>query len=340
MTDLAPNYETSNRIRASDVNDMITSIMNIYGNGFGDYGYGQTDISIPLVKVGDPVKDTEWQNMWKAIYTSMLHQGAAWTDLPPIDYFEKGKRIRAHTLNNNQGDLKGMIESIVNNRLRYKDRSFHDGWINATYTAPWKGILTHQFNIAFDNGDHARHFFNTGGAIIFNTSFSANNKNDDQAMAWEHCINNCSYTFDQTDYYNRATLTPALTVWLNKLVGYKVYEPNSYKDLRKNHFQIEVKRDTHTDNGANGSILTFKLSWVDTYVHPSGDNILGTIISKVDLYIGDKVLKIKLPKYQGRGVSAISIAPARGDEQETPTIINNQCNNKQYLSTHEIVNCP
>ena len=340
MSDIAPNYETKHKILAADVNDMINSIMNVYGTGYGDYGYGQTDITIPLVNPGDKVRDSEWQNMWKAVRQSMLHQGASWTDLPPLDYFEKGKRIRAHTLNNNQGDLKGMIESVVNNRLRYKDRSYIDGWINVNYTAPWTGILTHQFNVAFDDANHARYFFNTGGSIVFNTSFSADNKNDDQAMAWEHCINNCSYTFDKDDYYNRATLTTALTVWINNIVGYKVYEPNAYKDLRKNHFQIEVKRDVHTENGANGSILTFKLSWVDTYVHPAGDSIIGTLISKIDLYVGNKVLSVKLPKYQGRGVSSINIIPARGDEQSSSTPINTQCNVKTYLSTHEIVNCP
>ena len=346
MSVLSPNYETRNRIRAADVNDMINAVTKIYGVGTGDYGYGQTDITIPQVNVGDPVRDSEWQKMWNIIQTCMRHQGASWTDLPPIDYFERGKIIRAHTLNNNQGDMKGMIDSITNNRLRYKDRSLNEGWISATYAIPWKGILTHQFNIAFDNADHARNFFNTGGAFVFNMAFVADNKTDDHSMAWEHAVNKCVFTFDNNNYYDRALLTPALTTWVDNLTGYKVYEPYGYKDLRRNHMKIEVKRDATTAaalNGANGSILTFKISWIDTYT--SGDTttdfITGTMTSSIDMYVGDKILNIRLPTKQGRGNTAISITPARGDEQQGgSTLVSNNCRVRSFVATHDIINCP
>ena len=153
-------YVQGGLVEADDINGFVDRVLQVYGIGYGNHGYGQNTIALPSVAVGNLVKSVEWTNTSTAIDVCATHQGTN-ADTPPIDELEVGDRIKAHPPAT--GDFDAAIISIDDNRLTADSGSMSlSNKTNDSRTSSWSFVRS-VVKTTHGTGDDARYFFNSGG---------------------------------------------------------------------------------------------------------------------------------------------------------------------------------
>ena len=108
-------YEKGQLINANDFNSFKNDVLNIYGIGNGNKGYGQTNITIPTISSGDLIGfNDEWKALRNVIDICLDHQGIPDTLLPPETTFNTGNLVIAHeqdSPSNNSYDFQNIIDN-------------------------------------------------------------------------------------------------------------------------------------------------------------------------------------------------------------------------------------
>jgi len=140
-----------------------------------DFGYGQTP-ALTAVTAGTPILADQWGDLFQTIRKSGLHQGT--TTVPPLPVADPiaGDTITAYA------GLSGLISTIRTNRhnLAVGQSTLTAG---TTYTqggaaTPWFSTITWTCRVDFSSWNNARYFFNSGGYLSLNGSYSVG------ATAW------------------------------------------------------------------------------------------------------------------------------------------------------------
>ena len=152
-------------ISAARYNEMQSKVALVMGNGAGDFGYGQNLASSQVVRNTDIVRATHMQKLKTDIDKVYLHQNNVASSLPTVAVDDDiTDAVYVSYIN--------LIDNIYNNRFDYdisqvtapetgisSERRTEWGTLDTTQT------LAHEVEIRFNNADHFRHFFNSGGEI-------------------------------------------------------------------------------------------------------------------------------------------------------------------------------
>lgn len=143
----------------------LNKVAAIYGVGFGDIGYGQSAIQLPIKSQSQLITAADWIALRSVILECAQHQGTSLPQLPSSSFFTAANSINvANDVTNN---LVNSIISITNNRLNFdiSQMSLITNTAAMTRTASWSSNISGSFRISFSTEDSCRFFFNSGGQI-------------------------------------------------------------------------------------------------------------------------------------------------------------------------------
>jgi hypothetical protein len=293
-------YSQGGLIQLSDINNHLTNVGNIYGVGTGDRGYGQTSISLSAL-VGTPVvTGSTWLNLRNAINACATHQGTATTNNPATTEFDTDDLIKAYPPNS--FDLGSMITSIDTNRLNFSAGQMSTTTNHATSTrgTAWSATVTHEFTVTFSSEDHARHFFNSGGAIITRASRSGG-AGSTQNSSWTTLLTNMgNVIFGYTSTTQSGTGGTGTSLGYYDLTAtYQVlFTQSSSGAYAANNYKLWGRRESFVGTrGGNGSVLRFQAVFDDAHTNAFFDSVDGTLSSNVDMRKATVSLTIANPTY-------------------------------------------
>lgn len=302
-------YTTGGTIEAADYNQLIADINKIFGVGIGDFGYGGQSKSpntlavsnLPDVPKGSIVDNQQWLDLRTAFVVCADHQGTTLTDgLPSVDDIEDGDVTEFFP---RLASSQNLFDITVN---RFKVDSVFTPIITSPLTSvrtiPWASFIQHEFTIRFDDTDHARAFFNTGGTIrisALRTGGSATVQNG----AWDSILSsNSPFIFGREQYFAltsafedlRPQVSPASGI--GPYLGFGAYSISAYSQT--SIWSLQGRRDdAQGPNGGNGSIIRISSNFLDGSSNPP-DSVDGTFTSTVQESKFNDVFDIQSPQYQ------------------------------------------
>ena len=279
-------YQNSGLIQATspsnDFNELVALVNAVYGDGSGDFGYGQTP-EVSTVAPGDLITAAQWTALFQALTSCMVHQGTPNPDGVPssvaindiIDAFDttNGTVALIDAITNNRFDIAGSEEAITAGGTKLKE----------TRTDSWTQSVTHVFRATFGNQDQARYFFNAGGEIHWNGTYAGAGLDESgEETEWTAALDALgtvrmghNYTTSDTGstaigYYD---LTQSFQVIASRLVN----SPFNAGYYSTEEIRVEARVTDTFDN-----ILEFRVTFI-TDSGVSGDRVLnGTLESNVD----------------------------------------------------------
>lgn len=281
-------YQINDTIRASDINALSASAGLIYGIGTGDRGYGQTAYSVPTLAAGNTILSSHMVGLRNQVVACATHQGTPLTDYPPQSVLAVGQTITAHESNapsNNIYDIDSYIAAIDSNRLTAAPggMSLPGESIVMTRSSVWSASITGQFDATFPSENAARHFFNSGGKILFR--FAHSTLATPQDSDWVNAANKLG----QISFGAHGTTSNGSSALAS---GLGFYEMNNSQQLiingtsigtgaySANDVLIYAKRLNYAGvNGGNGNAIRFQIVLNDDHVSGGYDQVAsGTLL--------------------------------------------------------------
>lgn len=291
------SYVQGGLIEAVDFNTFRSQLLQVYGVGFGDSGYGQTAINVPTVTGGfvEAVKSLEWTNLRNAISICQQHQGISGALLPPVTDLQVGDEVVAHDGITDPDNFPQMLTNITNNRLSAPNTSTSLFLSRSVQTVSntWNNTAFTIVDLDFPSADAARYFFNSGGEIIVRSSFTPNSSTP-QNTSWQSLLNDVNSvvidyntvtnsplsggtTTAPLGYYNLPQSNPLALMFSASPPsggGYYYYGANTYQ------IQGRTLNGSGT-NGDNGRTVRLRIDLDDNFAGGS-DVVDGTLTVEID----------------------------------------------------------
>lgn len=228
------------------------------------FGYGQTIIS-NVINNGDIITKEQWDALRFDILNARIHQDGS---TPSIVEPSKGQAIRYGSGSpNNQYNLQ--TTTAINNRLnlgagQFSVEAASNGAVPlatpvspVVRSVPWTNQVSCTVTVTFNDSDHSRYFFNSGGKIRFSSSRSGGastlqNSNWTALLSGIGSIDfgGISTISGTPNFYN---LTSSYQTLINRS-GSGTYSGNNYL--------IQVRRN-------NDIQIQFIVQWTDNYIDTS-----------------------------------------------------------------------
>lgn len=178
--------QQGNKVKKIDYDGIYNLMIATLGTGSAATGYGQTPNSLqPNVSIGERVTRAHWANLRIDILRIAGHQGLAentnWTSgtltsIPTLPAITSTTKISAAVVNKFE-DALTVLGNVANIYKLGPGQFSDEAFVSSTRTTGWNGTITHFFRINFSSANHARYFFNSGGRIRINPSFSPSASN-------------------------------------------------------------------------------------------------------------------------------------------------------------------
>lgn len=271
-------------ITATRYNTLQSKIGVVLGNGSGTFGYGQAlasgqvQVSTGIDNDVTIVRATHMQKLKTDISKAYLHQNnsspiltdvIADTDITDAVYVQ----------------YSNVVDTVYNNRLTYdiNQVTAPERKIDSVRNTVWGGsgepqTITHEVNIRFDDADHLRHFFNSGGEIRHRATLT--NGSGAKYDEWRSMLSSLNILV--MNYLNTTAgsgtsfaigaydLTPTLqTIWTkagsgvydDNLITYKAKIVDNILTIRVEYYDGDPKPGstpgtTGTDEQVNGIITS------------------------------------------------------------------------------------
>lgn len=290
------SYVQNGLIEAVDFNTFRTQLLDVYGVGFGDSGYGQTAITVPTVLGGfvEIVKSAEWTNFRNAVEVCALHQGTATTLLPPVTVLEPGDVVIAHDGITDPDDFPQMLTDITNNRL-IADPTSTSLFLNRSVqsiTQTWSNLASTVIDLEWPSADDARYYFNSGGEVIVRSEFSPTSSTP-QNDSWQSLLNDVGSVITNyiTTTYTGTVGTPASIGYYNMTTAaspdllFSAGPPSGggyYYYYNVNQYRISARMlNVSGINGDNGRRMRLLIEFDDQFTG-AGDVVDGTLTVRID----------------------------------------------------------
>jgi len=287
-------YVRGGLIEAVDFNTFRSQLLQVYGVGFGNSGYGQTAIVVPTVAGGliETVKSLEWTRFRNAIGVCADHQSISTALLPPTTALEPGDVIFAHDGITDSDNFSQMLTNIAANRLvaPAPSTSVFLNRSTQSITNAWVALASTVVNLDFPSADAARYFFNSGGEIIIRSSFVPLTPTA-QRVSWQNLLANVG-----TVVYNHNTTVRTGTVGTGSAFGY--YNTSSTLALSTlftaspvgesyfsgvNVYSISARTELPSGvNGDNGARIRLEIRLADGSTGYGVDSVQGTLTIAID----------------------------------------------------------
>lgn len=255
-------------ITAARYNTIQARIANVVGVGAGAEGYGQ-GVNSSQVSTGTTVTATDMNELYDDIATARKHQTGA---LPAaLAQVAVGDTIVDSNSVSYKGYAQYEAESILaaNNALTaHPSQLSVTGGTSSTYNNPWNTTITHVALVEFTgytvtNGDgsstqisaanHARNFFNAGGAILWSASLASGG--DAKNADWRALLSSCGTVAFQRENTTNGSITGS-NGWIDGDPAYDETQSlwtKSASAYGNNLVEIKVQYT----NSARFSMLTF-----------------------------------------------------------------------------------
>lgn len=286
-------------ITAARINNLQNRIALIYGDGSGTNGYGQTLTSSQVDALDGIVRAVDLNNIYTDILNARVHQVGP-GDLS-IAQVTAGLNVVAEDTSNfidDDGDLsndptgfkKGILdfENLMTDIeadkfLVHPSQAEQKLVLTDTRAASWNGEIYHEFTVTFNDANHRRHFFNSGGQIRFSAANSGARTN--KGLDWSDLlgsIGTISFGYEQTlsgttvvsNIGNYDLTTNFQTVYTKNGTGYysQVYQGNNYRIAAR---------------ASSSNILEFRVYFDDipTAGTTVDNNVDGRLESNIQLFV-------------------------------------------------------
>lgn len=315
MADLI-DHQTYNAIR-----DLMIQVM---GDGQGDYGYGQTSsLSSKRVSQNTVIYASDVNDLRSDVLRMRQHQlGQDRTTLLPEnpEYLQlvKGgevseelrdyiRKVHFDNLNtacvNGQldrfkigGDPSGNQEYSIETYLDTPNGPGTQGGVRSIRNDAWSSELIHEVNITFRNGKEARWFFNSGGEIRITPSLANYDTTPgSKGQAWADLLNTkvgtvrIGYNYTKND--GNGGGGSSIGFYQLNTVPQVVYSKSSNPDYTENEYKISVScnslnNDPSSDDYRvdNATRVTVRIEFIDSHIE--------TITQEVDPNTGITFTKI------------------------------------------------
>lgn len=260
-------------ITAAGYNAIRSKIVGILGPGLGQSGYGQNIVSTS-VSAGNDITAAHWEALRNDLLSIKRHQDG--TD-PSLITVSTGDVIRFGTANPNSSyDL--LADQAIADKFDIGTGQYaRTSKASQTNTSTWNTQAQCTLNVTFPSSDDARWFFNSGGKLVFKSTFLGTTATP-QNNSWN------SLLIDADDILFGA-ITPIATNFYTLTTSYQtVYQRVSSIPYTSNYFLIEVLSNCTDATNVNGTadVLTFRFTWGDDYTDPGlptppGDEVDGTL---------------------------------------------------------------
>jgi len=185
-------------ITAARITNLHERIKLILGNGAGENGYGQSIASASVTSLNDTISASDINNIYADMIKARIHQVGP-GDVRIAEIIQNLNVIAEQTsffVNDDgvttvdpEGDLKGisdfenlMSDIEVDKFVIHPSEGGLELAIQDRLTSSWNGLRFQELSVTFNDKDHRRHFFNTGGEIRF--SASNNNASTPKGLDW------------------------------------------------------------------------------------------------------------------------------------------------------------
>ena len=273
-------------ITAARINNLQNRISLIYGQGAGQSGYGQTLSSSQVSSVEGEVRAADLNNIYADILNARVHQVGVGN--LSIDTVISGSNTVAEETSaflSDDGiltddpdgfkkgiaDYEALMTLIETNKFIVSPSQAEQSLeLTDIRTASWNGLIYQLFTVTFNDLDHRRNFFNSGGQIRIAAANSA--AKTQKGLDWAQLLaevgtvsfgyNNTVVNSVQVSSVGNYDLTTAYQqIYYKAGTGYTsaVYENNTFKinarELtdRKIEFRIEFD-DTVFDNVVDNNV--------------------------------------------------------------------------------------
>jgi len=260
---------TGDTIYAADYNSVQSTAALLLGDGLADSGYGQSVTSVQVVS-GNPVSVQDWLNVRSDLLKIRQHQTGAnessglylVTNLDQVD----------HTITNTYRTFASTCQS---NRLAFgSGQTATTDYSTSTRTTSWNGTISHSVTITFNSANHARAFFNSGGAFQFVASRTGGSPAPGtKDKAWSDMLSDMgTVTFDAygTTYsgsgaYTNYPKTDQGWYTISTTESTIMVKPAPSGNYNENQYRIKVRKNA---NDNNATTLYFTVEFAD---NDSGD---------------------------------------------------------------------
>jgi hypothetical protein len=258
-------YAKYGSVTATDYNNRLVSVNNVWGTGSGSYGWGQS--SIGAVSTGDKVTSgpfeapTEWAKLIQTLNNISTHEvgGAAGLTQPVTGNLVEWLSQLDTKLN--QLCDTGATNNRFGNYTQFDDQPA----IRGNYSQPWNETLGTTATVTFASANAARYFFNAGGRINISISYSGGGGTP-QDNNWATLCTNSGTMWVQA-MSSGGTST-------NTNCGYygsagRMYSANGSGAYASNTLTVDVA-------GQGTAQLSFAINLADNHTNSWADRVTGT----------------------------------------------------------------
>lgn len=260
-------YAQYGLIEASDYNTRETIIDGIWGPGSGSRGWGQPSLSSvnqnDIVTAGPSGSPVEWAKLIETLNYISVHENGTNTGITPPTTGDLITWLSAF-----DGQMNTLCDVGATNNRFGTYAAFNDqGEIAGTHSSAWgSGVssITSIASVTWGSVDQARYFFNAGGRVNLNISYSGGSGSP-QDSNWS------------------TVCSTAGTMWLQALsvggtasgsYGYygsagRMYSANGSGPYSTNTLTVDV-------SGQGTSSLTFTTVFTDNHTSGWFDQVTGT----------------------------------------------------------------
>lgn len=290
-------------ISTARFNNLQARIQNILGNGSGSDGYGQT-VQSGQVTFGTEILAASMADLYRDMTYARIHQtGVVPAQIAPIIQGNTVADETSQLVDLTDGDIdpdpdgtkKGIadFESLMNTVVADKflcadSQATVQSAITSTRTTSWNGKIVHEVTVTFNNADHRRHFFNSGGQIRFSANISGGS--GDKTNDWRVILQNIKTVyFDYTQTYSFGGSGTGSAVGNYELEsGYvPVFSKTgsgAYALYSANSYSIEARAPDYVNAANQGSRIQFRITLNDASTDKNVDNdVNGTLTSTVQV---------------------------------------------------------
>jgi hypothetical protein len=268
-------------IEAVDYTTIRNKIISIMGTsadlGTGQNGYGQILRSSAVIP-GNQVTKAQWDNLRYDILNARIHQDGV---VPTIVTATQGQPIR-YGAGHPNNQYNAQADTAVANKWNLGTGQFViDAATSATRTTAWNSNLTIEpIIVTFGTADQARYFFNSGSKVRC-TSSRTGGTGRPQNSSWSNILDTAGTVAfgGNTSGLNFYNLTSSYQTFFN-LITSAPYTGNQYR--------IEVVSNVADNSIGGATVLTFRVTYTDTYVYTGSgstsfpDSVDGTLTLTVD----------------------------------------------------------
>lgn len=260
------------KIEANDYNSIRNKIVSVMGSGSGTTGYGQPIVSSP-VSAGNKITKLQWDQLRYDIINARLHQDGV---SPTIAQAIVGSPV-SYGAGNPITQYNSLADIALSNRFNIGVGQVVTGeGTTVSRSGSWNSSLSTTITVTFGSADYARWFFNSGGKIVFNSNRTGGTTTA-QNTTWSDLLTLAgTYEFGATssvNFFSANNITNALCFSLTSTGTYV------------GTYSIRVQANIPDNSSGGATVLTFLVSWVDSYTYSGPPNpadlIDGTLLLTV-----------------------------------------------------------